>query len=252
MVFHTILIVEDEFIIADHLRGVLEQLGHNVLDIAAEVPAAIQLIEEQRPTLVLVDIKLQGELDGVDLATRLRADYHLPFIYITSFSDSATVRRASQTRPYGYLVKPFKDRDVYVALEMAWSAYASETGDSGAVAVVAGEPHRTPDDDGLFVRDRRQRVKVLYQELLWLQAQGNYTNLYTNSGRFSIYSALKQVEQYLPPADFIRVHKSHVVARRHIVALQSQQLILSDGTSVPVGRTYQADLFKRLNVFKSL
>src|SRR5690606_23612381 len=80
---------------------------------------ALGLIEEKRPALVLMDIGIEGELDGIETASRIPAEYHIPVIYLTAFSEEATLERARATRPYGFLLKPFADQELHATIQMA-------------------------------------------------------------------------------------------------------------------------------------
>ncbi len=244
-----ILIVEDEFVIAEHLRCILELLGHRVTAVADRVSEALASLRQDPPDLVLLDVNLRGELDGIDLAARLRAEYRIPFVFLTSQANAATVARAKQTRPHGYLVKPFDEEDIYVALEMAFAAAESPATTPPALPPAGGEPLAT-GTDGLFLRDRKQMVKVKFGDLCWLEADGNYTTLHTTAGKHTTCHPLRHVEEHLPRADFVRVHKSFIVALHRISAFDSQAVTV-DGELVPVGRSYQAALMGRLNLLGS-
>ena len=113
-----VLIVEDQFIEANDLRIMLNKKGYTVSDIARSVQEALKSMEKEKPDLVLLDIYLKGNLTGIDLATRLREE-NIPFIYLSANSSSDILSAAKATEPYGFLVKPFRERDVLVALEIA-------------------------------------------------------------------------------------------------------------------------------------
>lgn len=113
-----ILIVEDQFIEANNLQELLEGVGYTVAGIARSVPKAIQIIEEQKPDIVLLDIFLQGPLTGIDLAKILR-EKDIAFVYLSANSNTETLEAAKATYPYGFLVKPFRQKDVLVMLEIA-------------------------------------------------------------------------------------------------------------------------------------
>lgn len=119
----TILIVEDEFIIAKDLEGLLLAEGYNVIAFVSTVDAAIEIIEEKKPDLVITDISLVGIKDGVDLGRYLIAKDTTPFIYLTSHADKLTLERVKETRPYGFIVKPFKDSDVIATVDIVLSNY---------------------------------------------------------------------------------------------------------------------------------
>lgn len=114
-----ILIVEDSFIVAIHLQSTLENEGYEVSGKCDSGEQALEFIEKNRPDLVLMDIMLTGKLDGIETAAIIKAKYSLPVIYITALSDKATIQRAKVTEPYGYLTKPFEDREIFTVIEMA-------------------------------------------------------------------------------------------------------------------------------------
>lgn len=114
-----ILLVEDEFIIANDIQESLEQMGYRVCGMAASGNRAIELTEEYRPDLVLMDIMLKGEMDGIETADVIRTEYGTSVIYLSAYSDEKILARAKSTLPFGYLIKPFKDRELRAAIEMA-------------------------------------------------------------------------------------------------------------------------------------
>jgi len=114
-----ILIVEDQFIEANNLQMILEKAGYKVCGIARSVPAALDLVEQENPDLVLLDIFLQGNLNGIDLARKLR-EKDIGFVYLSANSTKKTLDEAKVTRPYGFLVKPFREKDILVMLDIAW------------------------------------------------------------------------------------------------------------------------------------
>jgi DNA-binding NtrC family response regulator len=113
-----ILIVEDEFIISDVLANILKSSGHQVCGIANSVKEALELIREFKPEFVLLDIYLKGKLTGIDLAETLM-EMNIPFIYISANSNQKVLDAAKMTNPYGFVVKPFRERDVLTALDIA-------------------------------------------------------------------------------------------------------------------------------------
>ncbi|WP_304488717.1 sigma 54-interacting transcriptional regulator [Dyadobacter sp. CY261] len=114
----TILIVEDEFIIANALRVTLQQAGHKVTGIASSTEEAHEHLLAAKPDLVLLDIRLNGEQTGIDLARKLKAE-NIGFIYLSANSSQKVLELAKVTEPYGFLVKPFRDKDLLVALDIA-------------------------------------------------------------------------------------------------------------------------------------
>ncbi len=115
----SILIVEDDPIISQLISWRLEKFGYRVSGRVQTAEEALERIKEERPDLVLIDINLPGSMDGTELARRIRDEFHVPFIYLTAYSDSETISRVIDTEPAGYLLKPFKDEELQVTVELA-------------------------------------------------------------------------------------------------------------------------------------
>lgn len=130
-----ILIVEDQFIEANNLQMILERAGYLVCGIARSVPIALKILEKETPDIVLLDIFLQGSLTGIDLAKILK-EKNIAFVYLSANSNKETLEAAKATRPYGFLVKPFREKDVLVMLEIA--RYQHEHSLSSAIKKAAG------------------------------------------------------------------------------------------------------------------
>jgi two-component system, cell cycle sensor histidine kinase and response regulator CckA len=114
-----ILISEDELIVADDLRLTLGQMGYLVTGIATTASEAIQLASKTRPNLVLMDVKLRGQGDGIHAASEIRRHFDIPVIFLTAHADTDTIHRASRVLPYGYLVKPYEENELRAGIEMA-------------------------------------------------------------------------------------------------------------------------------------
>jgi DNA-binding NtrC family response regulator len=140
-----VLIVEDEFIIASSLKIILEGAGNTVLGIASSVKKALQMIEAERPDWVFLDIYLVGQQTGIDLANLL-LDRHIPFIYVSASSNHSVLMEARKTRPFGFLVKPFREQDVLVALEVGKYRYEYEIKMQVHSVTAANEPVKTSND----------------------------------------------------------------------------------------------------------
>ena len=122
-----ILIVEDEFIVANDLKIMLIKAGYQVIGIASSVVQARKLIEDKKPDWVLLDIMLKGDLTGIDLAWELR-EIQLPFLYISANTNQTTLEAVKATHPYGFMVKPFRERDLIVMLDIAKYRFDQEKG----------------------------------------------------------------------------------------------------------------------------
>lgn len=115
-----VLIVEDEIIVARHIEDTLLSLGYSVAGMVSSGEEAIKLCgEAPRPDVVLMDIMLEGDVDGIDAARKIRKDYSIPIIFLTAFSNEKTLHRAKTAKPYGYILKPFQETDFFTSIEIA-------------------------------------------------------------------------------------------------------------------------------------
>ncbi len=121
-----IMIVEDLSITALDLKNRLRRMGYEVLALAGSGEEAIQKAEETRPDLILMDIRLKGDMDGVEAAQRIREKLDIPVIYLTAHADDTTLQRAMVTGPYGYVLKPFEEKELRITIEMALHRHRGE------------------------------------------------------------------------------------------------------------------------------
>ena len=121
-----LLIVEDEGIVALNIQNRLQGLGYSVVATVSSGEEAIQVAGETRPDLILMDIKLDGNVDGIEAAAEIHRLFHLPVVYLTAYTNDETLNRAKLTEPYGYILKPFEARDLCTTIEVALYKYQME------------------------------------------------------------------------------------------------------------------------------
>lgn len=121
-----ILIVEDEMIVGEFICQCLGKIGHQVCGVADNFEEALELVEEEHPDLILMDIELSGDKNGIDAATEIHEKWAIPVIYLTAYSDDQTLLKARQSKPFGYITKPFTEKDIKIGVMMALERSASE------------------------------------------------------------------------------------------------------------------------------
>ena len=114
-----ILIVENDYIVAEDLKQILEKMGYDIRGITATGQDAITKTGETNPDLILMDIMLNGNMDGIEAAQQIHNIYNIPFVYLSAYLDNATLKRAKITEPYGYISKPFDNMRMQSTIERA-------------------------------------------------------------------------------------------------------------------------------------
>lgn len=245
-----ILIVEDEPFIAENLQEMLSIFGYEDTEIANSANQAIKAIKVSRPDLVLLDVKIKGDQDGIELGGIIKEQYQLPFVYITSYSDKETVNRAKHTQPLGFIVKPFTKDDVYAAIEVALFN-KNRIAAKGSSNALVNENPTTYNNDSIFVKKKSMLEKVKYEELIWIEADGNHITINSNDGRaYTIRKSLKEITDKLPKDRFLRVHKSFVVLVDAVTAIDTSFVYLGE-KKIPIGRSYYNAFTATLNTISA-
>ncbi len=231
-----LLIIEDESVIAMDMADMLADIGYEIVDTVPDYSGAIDILQNNDVDIAIIDIMLGGSKDGIELAKTIRLNYDIPFIFLTSHSDKATVESASTTKPNGYLIKPFDVDHVYVAIETALSNYVAQKNPSDPLLV----------KDSLFIKSDRVYEKVRTEDILWLKAEGNYINVITSKKRHLVRSSFNNLIEKLPKNTFVKTHKSYYVNIHKIDAVNHTFIIIND-TELPLSRNYKEFIHSSLN-----
>jgi DNA-binding LytR/AlgR family response regulator len=243
-----LLIIEDEPIIARDIADALEDMGYGVTDICRNHRTALESLQNKRPDLILCDIHLDGDdWDGIRLAAEIRRLYELPLIFLTALTDPATIGRAAKVEPDAYLTKPFEERNLYAAIELAISKFAlRQPGNLPS----AHAPEETPPPPFIancfFVKDKKKLVKIAAGDILWVKAEGVYSHLATAAGRhYLLTTNLGAIENKLLNLPFLRVHRSYLVNVQHIQSVEEDVLTVG-AERIPLGKSYREAFYRRL------
>ncbi len=136
-----ILVVEDEPMIAMDIEQTLNNIDFSVSAVVHTYQDALQQLETNLPDIVLLDVNLNDEKDGIDIGTFINEKYHLPFVYLTSYADKITLERAKKTRPAGYIVKPFEEKDLLAGLEIALYNFSTKDSSQGSLSLININKH---------------------------------------------------------------------------------------------------------------
>lgn len=223
------LIVEDEFLIAETISEILSNAGFLQVRIVSSLEEAITEIDTRRPDMVLTDINLGKEKSGIDLGELLYKKYHIPFIYITSHSSPEILGKAKHTRPNAYIVKPFKNEDLIVAIELALFNSTKEGDNSG-------------DFSELIVKEGRAIVRLNSNDIKWMETEGNYTTInLVDAKRRVVRIPISELQQQLSAQQFVRIHKSYLVNIKYVTEVRANSIFIKE-QELPIGRAFQASV----------
>jgi DNA-binding LytR/AlgR family response regulator len=228
---NTILIVEDEALIAEHLKTILEQLNCASIEVVDTKEAAISTIDSLKPDITLLDINLAGHMEGIDIADYINTTCQLPFIFITAYADATTLNKALIKHPAAYITKPFKQADVIAAIQLVFL-------------------NNTKPKTAYFVfKSGEVTVRLNTTAITHIEATGNYIVIHTKEKKFTVRHSLSWALENLPVMSFIKVHRSFIVNIHHIQTFNSHELKVAQ-TIIPLSRLYKEDLQQKINVTK--
>ncbi len=236
-----ILVVEDDKNIAETLSDMLDMLGHEVVDIVDSVDLALDVLNAREVDLALVDIQLSGHKTGIDLAKELTMYHNIPYVFTSAFADSDIIREASEQNPYGYLVKPYGRKDINAAIEVALSNFKKKQAPTQQATGNA--------DTGLFVRVDSKLVRLNYDDILYIEAKGDYIIFRTDKSDYIVHSTIKNLENYLDKSRFIKVHRSYIVNIEKVIDIDDSNLVIQDKI-IPVSRRQRAHLLGSIKLLR--
>ncbi len=245
-----ILIVEDESIVAKDIQFSLNKLGYAVCGIASSSDKAIDLAGKEQPDLVLMDIMLKGDINGIDTALKMKELFTVPVIFLTAYADEATLEKAKIAEPYGYIIKPFKEVDLQTTIEVAVYKHGKEQAIKRERDFLYSiVENKDASSDFIFVKSNSKLVKLRTADIFYVEALKDYVVIHTSDTRFTIHSTMKDIETKLGMSDFVRVHRSFIVRMDKIASIEYPNLTLEkDKKVIPIGGSYRDELNNRIRL----
>ncbi|SOD93717.1 LytR/AlgR family response regulator transcription factor [Spirosoma fluviale] len=246
-----ILLVEDEGILAMELSDSLEADGYFIVGIANNGRKALDLYQRQRVDLLLCDITIKGDWDGIETVRRLTAERPIPVIYLTALTDRETLERAKQTYPAAYVNKPYQLASLRTAIELAIHNFNQRSKPVSAAVTPLEKGTRDREtilqiNDHLFVKQNYQFVKINVDDLLYLEADNVYTTLVTSNRKYVIRLTLSGILERMNLPSLVRIHRSYAVNIHKVDSFNDTEL--SIGTQLlPLSRSYKEDFLQRFN-----
>lgn len=233
-----IVILEDELIVVKDLSKRLKQLGYEVVANFAEGEALIGYLSKQSADLLLVDIQLKGQLDGIETVRALKNLSKAPVVFITAQADQNTFNEAKEVKPAAYLIKPYNNFDLQTTIELAIENHAGGEEESEVPFIV---------DEKIFVRGKHRFERVELKDIQYLEAAGNYTNIVTSQNKYVVTTKLGHVEHQLQEAFFFRCHRSFMVNLKKVDGFDDANVYI-DERKIPISKGSKKAFLDRLRV----
>ncbi len=234
-----ILIVEDELITAQEMSNKLTSKGFEVLEIVDNANDARRALEVYQLDIVLIDIKLKGEEDGIDLALNINQKVRIPIIFITSHTNLEITTRAKLANPSAFLVKPYNQLELQIATDMTFYNYQQQrTADMQ-------QQHSFQDystyaiNDHVFIKDKHVFEKLEFSDIMWLKAENSYVSIITKIKNYLLTSdTLGSMLEKIDCNWIMRVHRSYAVNINMVDAIDGNQLKVNEEL-IPIGKNYR-------------
>lgn len=223
-----VYIVEDEPLIVINLTMALKKNGISIAGSSDEYEEAIEEIKKSKPSLVLLDIQIQSDKDGVDVAMWLE-ERDIPFLFLTSQTDPVTLSRVKQTNPLGYIVKPFTEAGLLSNIELAWHSI------------------KAANEKNIPLKSEGKTYQIKPSTIQYLRAFDNYCYVVTPTKEYLIPHTLKYMAEQLDPALFFQCHRSYWVNLQKIVAVHADKIQV-DTVEIPIGYSRKKEIKQLLGL----
>lgn len=232
-----ILIVEDEEWVAEDIRDTLEENDYQVTGIVDTYEKALLTLRKDAPDLVILDIRLNGEGTGIDIAREINDRLKIPFLFISSNISPETLPEVLEEMPNSILNKPCKPDDLIASVKLALA--------KGGLKKLDTPTGEEPEDDSFFVKSEHAYQKIVVEDLLFVKGDGSYTKVQLKEERLVLRATLKDFEFLDQRKNMLRVHRSYYVNLKHIDKIHSKYLTIGE-FEIPLTKESKEELLSRI------
>jgi DNA-binding LytR/AlgR family response regulator len=235
-----VLIVEDDMIIAANISLQLSKLGYEITGIESRGEEAINHARLNTPDLVLMDINLKGSIDGIETAFAMQTNTDIPIVYITANNDEATFEKAKKTHPFAFIAKPINMRALHRTLSLVQEQINRRNKNESEKEEIIEFLN-----DRIFIRHHGQMIKLLLEEILFVEADRNYCHIITSKQTYLLTATLKVMHDKLPSSIFVRVHRSYIVNITQLDVVAESHVEINRKV-IPLSKSYKESLLRHL------
>lgn len=221
-----VFIAEDDVFISEQLKDILIDFGYEVTGIGFNYESSVKSLTEIKPDIAILDIKMHGEDQGFKIASFVKENLGIPFLFLTSFTDDETVQKAVSYDPTAYIVKPFDDRDIYSTLLLA------------SKKVISSDNH-------VLVKSGSLTIKLPVSDILWVKTDDKYIEIHTKDKKYVERSSIASFLESVPSNIFQRTHRSYVVNIDKVSSFANSYLLINN-ERIPLSRTFKEQIMEDL------
>jgi len=238
-----VVVIDDDKVVVKNLQTLLESRGHNFLGSSPNAKDGLKLIKETTPDLIICDISLEGDTDGIDLIKKIRPFERPPVIFLTAHKDEKYYQKARETNPYLYMTKPVDpdllDRNIELAFQN-WEPKGQKEEVWEKDIVIK---------DAFFTKIGNKLKKIYTRDVKYIEVEGKYCAIHIEDRKINVKISLKDFLHKLPPYEFQRISRNYIVNINKIENIDTFRFeVKVDGQHLPVSRTYKEALYRRLNL----
>jgi two-component system, response regulator PdtaR len=251
-----VLILEDDPLIAADIKGLLSDWGYRVIGTPATYAEALAVVSVDEPDLLIADIQIPGEKDGIDTTSELLELHKIPVIFLTGQGDHETVQRAKQVSPSAYLLKPFDERSLHISIDIAMHHFyqnAAESKPATPNRQATQQPNKLHADQILikgqevFIKQNYRFVKLCLGEIIYLEADRNHTYVYALNQKLVVRLALSKVLEKCQNSQFVRIHRSYAINAQLVDSFNDYEVVVS-GRTLPLSANHRDEFLQQFHI----
>lgn len=244
-----VVIIENDSEDAKTIQNLLEKCNYSDISVISSSEKALNKIEKNIPDIILINLNLKKETNGIQIAEIIKQRYKKPIVFIIDDIDENIFNKAKEIKPYGLIFKPFNEKEIYATLEMAFYKYKFDLEQKKELDIYKNIISSKNENQCIFIKTEHGFNKVKLNDIFFVEALKDYVIINTKDNVFTTHSTMMKIQTILPKNDFVRVHRSFIVRIDKIFSIKYPNLIIEEKMkTIPIGGIYKKELYERLNI----
>lgn len=242
-----IVLLEDEIIVASDIKSRLGSMGYSNVEIHDNGLDFLDHIDKHGADLCLVDININGEINGIETVAKMQTKLQIPIIYLTAQGDKATFDQAKSTKPSAYLLKPYNQFELQATIELAIEQFEANIGEAVETNTESEDKVLSIVEDKVFIKHNARYDRININDILYLEAFGNYTEINTSDKKYTIVAQLGKLEASLSDNFMFRTHRSYIVNLNKVDGFDDSCVFI-EKKMIPVSKGQRSEFMSRLRI----